>query len=68
VPQFWVEAYLSACYVMCGDEARAAQHRNRLLAMRPDFTLSFFRRGLPKRDIASLAFFLETFRRGGLEH
>ncbi|NJO35577.1 MAG: hypothetical protein HC869_23375 [Rhodospirillales bacterium] len=67
VPQFWVEAYLAACHAMCGRDERAAHHRSRLLAMRPDFSMSVFRRGLPTRGETNLQRFLETFRRAGLK-
>ena len=67
VPQFWVEAYLAACHAMCGRDERAAYHRERLLAMYPDLTLTVFRRGLPLQNAASLNQFLETFRRAGLK-
>jgi adenylate cyclase len=66
-PQFWVEAYLAACHAMRGRPQRAADHLDRLRAMRPDFRLSDFRRWLPFRSEATLQRFLETFRRAGIE-
>jgi TolB-like protein/DNA-binding SARP family transcriptional activator len=67
VRQFWVEAYLAACHAMCGHDEQAADHLNRLHAMRPDFRLNVFRRALPYRNETSLERLLETFRRAGIE-
>jgi adenylate cyclase len=66
-PQFWIEAYLAACHAMCGRTQRAADHLDRLRAMRPDFRLSDFRRWLPYLSDTTLQRFLETFRRAGIE-
>lgn len=66
-PQFWGEAYLAACHAMCGRPQRAADHRARLRAMRPDFRLNDFRSWLPYRSETSLERFLETFRRAEIE-
>ena len=66
-PTFWVEAYLAACHAMCGSAQRAAHHRDRLLAMRPDLTMRWFRRGFPISSEAHLRRFLEGFRRAGIE-
>ena len=66
-PQFWGEAYLAACHAMCGRPQRAADHLDRLRAMRPDFCLSDFKRWLPYRSDTTLQRFLETFRRAGIK-
>ena len=47
-------------------EERAAHHRERLLAMCPDFTMRWFRRGLPVSSEAHLRRMLEGFRRAGI--
>jgi len=67
VPQFWVGAYLAACHATCDRPQRAADHRDRLRAMRPDFRLNDFRRYLVYRSDTTLQRFLETFRRAGIE-
>ena len=67
VPQFWVEAYLAACHAMSGRPQRAADHLNRLRAMRPSFRLNDFRKWLPYRSETTLQRFLATFRRAELE-
>jgi DNA-binding SARP family transcriptional activator/Tfp pilus assembly protein PilF len=66
-PHFWVEAYLAACQAMCGREERATHHRLRLFAARPDFGMSWFRRGLPVSSAPHLHRFLESFRRAGIK-
>ncbi len=65
-PQFWVEAYLAACNAVCGRMDRTALHRDRLLAMRPDFTMSWFRAGLPVSSEAHLRRLLESLRLAGI--
>ncbi len=67
VPQFWVEAYLAACHAMCGRKQRADHHVNQLKKLRPDFRLNTFRRLLPYRNHDTLEWFLDTFRKAGLE-
>ena len=66
-PPFWVEAYLAACYAMCGRSQRAADHLDRLRAMRPDFRLNDFSKWLPYHNETSLQRFLDTFRHAGIE-
>ena len=66
-PPFWVEAYLAACYAMCGQSQRAADHLDRLRAMRPNFRLNDFSKWLPYHNETSLQRFLDTFRRAGIE-
>ena len=66
-PHFWVEAYLAACEAMCGRDERATHHRLRLFATRPDFNMSWFRRGLPVSSAPHLHRFLESFRRAGIK-
>jgi TolB-like protein/Tfp pilus assembly protein PilF len=65
-PQFWTEAYLAACHAMCGRDELAREHRGRLFATRPDFSLTAFRVGLPVRSDVELEHFLATFRRAGI--
>ena len=66
-PHFWVEAYLAACYAMCGKDELAAHHRGRLLAACPDFNMTWFRRGLPVSSRPHLERLLEGFRRAGIQ-
>ncbi len=65
-PPFWTHAYLAACAAALGRPDRAADHRARLLAAFPDFTLARFARIFPYRNPATEARFLEGLRAAGL--
>jgi hypothetical protein len=65
-PHFWVEAYLAACQAMCDRDDRATHHRLRLFTAQPNFSMSWFRQGLPISSAPHLHRFLESFRRAGI--
>jgi TolB-like protein/DNA-binding winged helix-turn-helix (wHTH) protein len=65
-PPFWTHAYLAACAAALGRPGRAAEHRARLRAACPDFTLARFARIFPYRNPATEARFLDGLRAAGL--
>ena len=52
---------------MCGRDERATHHCLRLFAARPDFNMSWFRRGLPVSSAPHLHRLLDGFRRAGIK-
>jgi TolB-like protein/DNA-binding SARP family transcriptional activator/Tfp pilus assembly protein PilF len=65
-PQFWVHAYLAACYEALGQSGQAKPHAARMLSLRPDFNVATFSRVLPYRDPKLRKRFLDGLVRGGL--
>lgn len=65
-PQFWTNVYLAACYAAAGNSDKAAEHRARALAQRPDFTIEGFTHYLPYRNPEDLRRYVETLRAAAL--
>ena len=65
-PQFWVHAYLAACYAELGKSQDSARHLEAVFSLKPDFTISEFAKSLPYRDERALGEFIAGLRRGGL--
>jgi hypothetical protein len=65
-PPFWTLAYLAACAAALGRPDRAAEHRARLRAAHPGFTLDRFARIFPYRNPDTEAHFLASLRAAGL--
>jgi adenylate cyclase len=65
-PQFWNRAYLAVCYSELGQTDKAAMHREAVLSLKPDFTVSEFETACPYRDEQVLKEFIAGFHRAGL--
>jgi hypothetical protein len=65
-PPFWTLAYLAACAAALGRSDLAAEHRDRLRAAHPGFTLARFARIFPYRNPDTEARFLASLRAAGL--
>jgi len=65
-PQFWNRAYLAVCYSELGQSENAAMHREAVLSLKPDFTVSEFETACPYRDKQVLKEFIAGFHRAGL--
>ncbi len=64
-PQFWNRAYLAACYSELDQTKKANEHREAVLSLKPNFTISEFTKTLPYVDQQVLAKFIAGFHRAG---
>jgi adenylate cyclase len=62
-PQYWVHVYLAACHASVGHPEEAAEHVEKAIALKPDFSISEFAKIMPYRDAGDLKNFLVGLRR-----
>jgi TolB-like protein/Tfp pilus assembly protein PilF len=60
-PAYYIHAYLAACLIKLGRREEALWHRDRLLQIKPDWTMDHYRQD-PYRDAADIAHVGELMR------
>lgn len=65
-PPFYVFGYIASCLAMLGDEDGARVHRDRLYALRPDFSLRQFRTIFPYKNTETAERYFGSFAKAGI--
>ena len=65
-PQIWNHVYLAACHAALSHPHETAEHVRKVMALKPDFSVSEFAKLLPYRDTVDFANFLKELRRTNL--
>ena len=63
---YWHHAYLAACHAELGQLESASAHVERVLALKPDFSIAQFKRVHPYRDKLVLEAFFQGYHKAGL--
>jgi adenylate cyclase len=63
---YWHHAYLAACYAELGQMESASAHVERVLALKPDFSVVQFKLVHPYRDPMVLEDFSQGYHKAGL--
>jgi adenylate cyclase len=63
---YWHHAYFAACHAELGQLELAKNHVERVLALKPDFSIAQFRLVHPYQDSLVLDNFFEGYRKAGL--
>jgi adenylate cyclase len=63
---YWHHAYFAACHAELGEMKLASDHVERVLALKPDFSIGQFKQVHPYRDKFVLEDFCQGYHKAGL--